>query len=468
MKSLQNIYTILIFLVGTVELAIAQNIEQENLFVIKHVNVIPMIDEQILFDYSVVIKNGNIIEINNSNLVDIPENAQVIEANGKYLIPGLSDMHVHLEGDAWNIIYPPEKKYTTEEINYKDILFVYLANGVTQINVMSAFPEHISIRDSVHSGKLLGPNMLLSRMIDGASKAWPPPISTWVSNPEEAKKSVLDAHKMGYDRIKAYSFLSKESYDSIIAMAKRLEMPVDGHIPYSCSVEHIVESGQKMIAHSEELLNFTKDHSDEQIDYLSSLLAESDIWLTATLTTSNNIAELFEKGENQLTKLGTEYLHPQMKGVWVYLYENLYKPVAEERKVAVKSGYEQFQKPFVYKFYRKGGKLLAGTDALIPTNLPGFSIHDELLELVNVGLTPFEALKISTTNSHNFLGNIEFAGTIEKGKTANLVLLNNNPLEDISNTRSIFGVYSQETFINADEIKTRLSEIKESYRILNQ
>ncbi len=468
MKCLRYIYIISIAVLGVIELGISQNIERENIIAICNVNVIPMNQEGILMNYSIIIRNGIISEISSSITIEIPENAQVIDAKGKYIIPGLSDMHVHLEGQAWNIIYPPEKTFSTNEINYSDILFIYLANGVTLINVMSAFPEHIAIRDSVKKGRLLGPRILLSRMIDGADKAWPPPISTWVNNPQEAKLSVIDAHKMGYDRIKVYSFLSKESYETIIATAEKLGMPVDGHIPASSSVEQVAESGQSMIAHSEELLNFTKDYSPEQIDYYSSLLSEHNIWLTATLTTSNNIAQLFEKGEVQLSKPGTEFLHPQMKGVWGYLFENLYKPMANERKVAVKNGYEQFQKPFVHDFYRKGGKLLAGTDALVPTILPGFSIHDELLELVNTGLTPFEALRVSTTDSHRFLGDLKFVGTIEKGKVANLVLLNSNPLIDISNTRSIHGVYIQETFITAEEINKRLFEINKSYEKLIQ
>ncbi|NNF35085.1 MAG: amidohydrolase family protein [Saprospiraceae bacterium] len=468
MKCLKCIYIISIALLGTFDLAISQHIKRENIIAIHNANVIPMNEEGILINYSIIIRNGIITEIGSSGTIKVPKNAEVIDAKGKYLIPGLSDMHVHLEGQAWNIIYPREKKFSTDEINYNDILFLYLANGVTLINVMSGFPEHIAIRDSVKKGNLLGPRILLSRMIDGADKAWPPPISTWVNNPQEAKLSVIDAYEMGYDRIKVYSFLSKESYDTIIATAEKLGMPVDGHIPVSSSVEQVAESGQRMIAHSEEMLKFTTDYSPDQIDYFSSLLSKSNIWLTATLTTSNNMAKLFEKGEVQLAKPGTEYLHPQMKGIWEYLFENLYKPVANERKAVVKDGYEQFQKSFVYDFYRKGGKLLSGTDALVPTILPGFSIHDELLELVNVGLTPFEALRVSTTDAHRFLGDLEIAGTIEKGKVANLVLLNSNPLKDISNTRNIYGVFSQETFITAEEIKKRLFEINKSYENLIQ
>ncbi len=129
-----------------------------NIMVVTHVNILPMDEERILEDYSVVIIDGKIENLGPSSTLIVPSEAEVINAKGKYLIPSLSDMHIHLEGDAWNIMY--------------------IANGITTVQVMSAFPEHITIRDSIDRNEMLGPRLVLSRMIDGAGKAWPPPIST--------------------------------------------------------------------------------------------------------------------------------------------------------------------------------------------------------------------------------------------------------------------------------------------------
>lgn len=435
-------------------------------FAFIHVNIIPMDKEHILEDYTVITANGIITEMGPSSSIKIPEGAITLDVTGKFMIPGLSDMHVHLEGDAWNIMYPPGARYTEEELNFEDIFFLYIAHGITLIDVMSAFPEHIKLREQISRNEFMGPRLLLSRMIDGAGKAWPPPISTWVNNPAEAKAAVIDAHEQGYDRIKVYSFLDKPCYDTIIAVANKLNMPVDGHIPISTSVEYVVESGQDMIAHIEEVMKFAKDFSPEQIDYQATLIAESNTWLTSTLIHSHNLVELLKNDKQAFSKSGIEYLHPLGLGIWTYINENLYQPIPEAGRSGIESGYESFQVPFTIEFYKKGGKLLAGTDALIPSNLPGFSLHKELEELVNAGLSPYEALRVSTTNSYEFLGELQNAGTIAIGKQANLVLLDENPLKNISNTRTIYGVVVQKQFIQRSEIDERLMKIRESYKQL--
>ncbi len=438
-----------------------------NIMVVTHVNILPMDEERILEDYSVVIIDGKIENLGPSSTLIVPSEAEVINAKGKYLIPSLSDMHIHLEGDAWNIMYPPGKGYSPEEINYEDILFMYIAKGITTVQVMSAFPEHIAIRDSINRNEMLGPRLVLSRMIDGAGKAWPPPISTWVNNAGEARKAVLDAYETGYDRIKVYSFLDRASYDTIMQTATLLKMPVDGHIPHSISIDHLISSGQKMIAHSEEFMNFTEDYSQEYILSLSSSLEVGNVWLTPTLITSHNLTRLLENPEKELTKKGVEHLHPMGVDLGNYIYENLYKPIPESRQQYIKTGYETFQVPFVNAFHSMGGKLLTGSDVLIPPNQPGYSLHEELEELVNAGLTPYEALRASTTNPHEFLDESDQAGTIEPGKMASLVLLSSNPLENISNTRGIEGVIYKGRWIPRDEIDSRLEKIAASYTDLS-
>ncbi len=433
-----------------------------------HVNILPMDHEQILEDYTLVVRDGKIVEMGPASITKFTGNAQVVDASGKFLIPALSDMHVHLEGDAWNIMYPPGSGYTSDELNYEDILFVYVAHGITTIQVMSAFPEHISIREKVKKHEIPGPKMVLSRMIDGAGKAWPPPISTWVNNPEEAAGAVRQAHEAGYDKMKVYSFLDRASYDTIMKTAASLNMPVDGHIPLSTSVDHIIASGQNMVAHSEEFLNFTDDYSQANIQALATSLARGEVWMTSTLITSRNLTRLFEHPEEQLSKPGTAYLHPMGADVGAYIYENLYKPIPESRREYIREGYTSFQQPFVKAFHSAGGKLLSGSDALIPPNLPGYELHAELEELVGAGLSPYEALRVSTRNAQEFLGDLETEGTIEAGKDANLVLLNANPLEDISNTREIVGVLCQGSWIPKEKIDARLEEIAQSYSELKK
>jgi len=431
--------------------------------VFTHVNILPMDQERILEDYTLVVRDGKIVTLGPASTIKYSGNAKVVDASGKFLIPALSDMHIHLEGDAWNIMYPPGEGYSSEELNYEDILFPYIANGITTVQVMSAFPEHIALRELIRNHEILGPRLVLSRMIDGAGKAWPPPISTWVNGPDEAGKAVREAHELGYDRIKVYSFLDLPSYDTLMLTAASLNMPVDGHIPLSASLDHVISSGQKMIAHSEELPRFADDYSTEAIQDLSSQAADGNIWINATLITSHNLIRLFEEPQQQLSKPGTGYLHPMGADIEAYIYKNLYKPIPESHRAHIKEAYESFQLPFVKAFHASGGKLLSGSDVLIPANLPGFTLHEELEELVNAGLSPYQALRVSTTNAHEYLGELENSGTIETGKKASLVLLNANPLDDISNTRTIEGVIFKGRWISKQEIDSRLEQIAESY-----
>jgi len=215
-------------------------------------------------------------------------------------------------------------------------------------------------------------------------------------------------------------------------------------------------------------MKFAKTYDAEQIGYYSDLIAKSNTWVTSSLILNRNLNALLKDSAGEFSKSGTEYLHPMGRGIWAYVYQHIYKPIPEKSRLKLLDGYNLFQKPFTYEFHRKGGKLLIGTDALVPSTLPGFSLHEELEELVSAGLSPFEALRISTTNTYEFLGESDIAGTIEPGKIANLVLLDVNPLQDISHTRRIFGIMTQNRWISRMEIDKRLKEIAASYSKLRK
>lgn len=454
---------VLLFVFSSV--APAQN---NSKFVFTNVNIIPMNHEVVISNQNVLVEDGRIKEIGLSASMQIPEGATVIDGAGKYLIPSLSDMHVHLEGDAWNIMFPPEKKFTKEEMYFEDLLFLYVARGITTIDVLSALPEHIELREKIKKNELIGPRLILSRMIDGAGQAWPPPICTWINTADEAAEAVIDIQRQGYDRVKVYSFLGKGAYDSIMATSKRINIPVDGHVPMSTSVEYVLASGQGMIAHSEEIMKFTNDYSAEQVDYFSSICAKSNVWVVSSLVLNKNINSLLLRHDEEFSKAGLEYLHPMGWGIWNFIYDSLYNPIPEKYRAAMRDGYEHFQKPFVFQLHKKGGKLLIGTDTFVPSTLPAISLHEELEELVIAGLTPYEALKASTTNTFEFLNELNSAGTIEVGKAANLILLDENPLTNISNTKKIAGVMTQTRWLEKNEIDSRLEKIRNKYSELKE
>ncbi|HEX6126123.1 MAG TPA: amidohydrolase family protein, partial [Pyrinomonadaceae bacterium] len=382
-----------------------------------HATVIPMDRERRLHDQTVVVTDGRIVAIGPASKVKVPGNALRIDATGRYLIPALCDMHVHLEAEAFNAMLKPADQLAGKDIPFETFLYPYIANGVTTVQVLSATHEHVTLQRRINRNEIVAPRLINARMVDGPKKAWPPPLSTWVDSAAEARSAVLDAKEGGYDKIKVYSFLSKESYDAIISTAKEQHMDVIGHIPDALSVEYVVDAGQKMIAHTEEVAKHTHgNYSHERIDYYAGRIANGGVWMTPTLVTTRSILELFDDPNGLRGRPEAVYSrHPMQAGIWTFITDNLYRPIPAQARKKLSDDFEKFQRPLTKVFHDKGGKLMTGTDSLFPGLVAGFAVHRELQELVDVGLTPFEALRSSTTEPFEYLGEIDRAGTIESG-----------------------------------------------------
>jgi imidazolonepropionase-like amidohydrolase len=187
------------------------------------------------------------------------------------------------------------------------------------------------------------------------------------------------------------------------------------------------------------------------------------VWLTPTLVTSRSILELFDDQERLLARPEAAYFrHPMQVGVWSFMVERLYQPIPEAARRKLREGFDAFQRPLTRAFHQKGGKMMAGSDTLMPGLIPGFALHRELRELVDVGLTPFEALRTSTTNPFEYLGESD-RGTIQIGQQSDLLLVDGNPLEDVSAASRIAGVWVQGRWIGPEEIRGKMKEIAASF-----
>lgn len=446
--------------------AFASGLAGTDLLAFVHATVIPMDRERALPDQTVIVSDGRIVAIGPASSVKVPAGALRVDATGRYLLPALCDMHVHLLSEAWNMMLRPEARLVGSEVPVERFLLPYVANGVTMVQVLSAAPEDVAARRRIDRGEMLGPRLVLARMIDGPKKAWPPPLSTWVASADEAREAVRAAKASGYDKMKVYSFLDKASYDAILSTAKELGMDVIGHVPMSLSVEYVLDAGQKLIAHTEEIAKHAGgDYSAERIDDFAGKMAERGVWMTPTLVTTRSILELVDNPDSVLTRPETAYFrHPMQTGVWSFMYENLYKPIPAAAREKLRQDFERFQKPLTTAFQKKGGRLLAGSDTLMPGLVPGFALHRELAELVKVGLTPYQALRTSTTGPYEYLGEIDQAGTIEVGKRPDLLLLKANPLEDISAASQIAGVLIRGRWIGSGDIKRLMTELQASFQ----
>jgi imidazolonepropionase-like amidohydrolase len=422
-------------------------------------SVVPMDTERVVPGQTVVVAEGKIVAIGPAATVRVPPQAQRIDATGRYLMPALADMHVHLLGESWNAMFPPNEQRARKDIPFERFMFPYIANGVTTVQVLMATPEDLAVREQVRQGKMIGPRMILAKMIDGPEKAWPPPLNAWVATAAEAREAVLRAKRDGYDKMKVYSFLTQETYDAVVATAREVGMEVMGHVPNALSVEYVIEKKQKAIAHSEELAKHARAYDAANVDHYSALLAKSGTWMIPTLVTTHNFLDLFENPDGVFNRPGGQYHnHPMQRGAWNFMVDKLYRPIPPDHRAKLRDAYFKFQRPLTKAAHDKGAKLLAGSDAMMPGLVAGFSLHGELQEFVDVGLTPYQALRTATVNPAEYLGDTD-KGTIALGKQSDLLLLDADPLQNVSAASKISGVLMRGRWLPAEEIDARLKEI---------
>jgi imidazolonepropionase-like amidohydrolase len=420
------------------------------------VTVIPMSGPGVeLVDQTVVIRDGRIATIGPRAKARVPTGARRIDGAGKFLIPGLNDVHVHLP--VADVVHPGA---APEALRIDDTLFLFLANGVTRVQVMAGTTDALRLRDEIRSGRRLGPRMGVNTpMLDGPTPIWPAPMGTSVTA-ANAGDRVRDLKAQGYERIKVYSLLQADAFDAVMVAAKATGLPVDGHIPRAVGAERYLASGARSIAHAEEFLPDLR--SGRPPSYFADLTKTSGVWVTPTLTTYHQILLQAQDLPAVLARDVNAYEHPGVLIGWSPS-ANRYRTYSEPAQVKrLTDGWDQV-KAMTRALHAAGVPLMTGTDVLNPPIVPGFYLHDELRELVAVGLTPYEALEASTRNPARFFGEDADAGTIAPGKRADLVLLAADPLRDITASRRIEGVLIGGRWIDRAEIQSRLAAIRDFY-----
>lgn len=393
--------------------------------VFKDVNVITMCNDSILLGHSVLIEGNKIVDIGIFEEMEIPKAAQIIDGKGQYLIPGLCDMHVHLYDD--------------------DDRMLYVANGVTLIRNMSGDPYHLKVRKKINEKCLIGPEIYTTGpVIDGLNPHWP--LSLIISDKDEVFEALSKMKNDGYDAIKVYETLTKEVYDEIIRVAKKIEMPVVGHVPQSLDLKEVLFSGQKSIEH---LKGYDRYFYDEQI---IAETVKSGIWNCPTLLCDKNCENLNYIKKNPPSEI--KYVSPNQ----VYNWGN-WNPV--------NMGFVMHMK-LINTLTNNNANIVLGTDAGTLYVVAGFSLHEELSLRQDAGLTPYQILLSATRNCAKMLGYESRLGTIEKAKDADLVLLKNNPLENIKNTKSIVGVMTKGSWYPKEELNSMLEMVAAKKNALMQ
>jgi imidazolonepropionase-like amidohydrolase len=434
-----------------------------------NVNVIPMDRERVLKDQTVIVRDGRIVEIGPADKIKVHIDARRVDGRGKYLMPGLVDMHAHLFSDD---AFPDRLA--------GDELAIMLANGVTTIRLMIGTPEHLKLREQVAKGNLLGPTIYAaSPQLSGRSFG-ENFNGRVVTTPDEARHAVRDFKAAGYDFIKLTFFISRPVYDAVIETAKETGIRVIGHVDPQVGLQRALEAGQQIehldsyfeavladnapIKVSVSGVSVWRMPNWESLDYIderkiaevTAATAKARVWSCPTLTFLKLAFGTGQSDEEIRARPDYRFIPPKLREAMAGPRQRFWSsPPLEKRR----QQFVRVRNQLVKAIHDAGGKIMAGSDAPEWFLLYGYTLHRELKSLVDAGLTPYAALEAATRNPSEFLNTLDTVGTVERGKRADLVLLEANPLDDIANTERRAGVMVRGRWLAEAELKQMLDAI---------
>jgi imidazolonepropionase-like amidohydrolase len=453
-------------------LAGAQSEKNPQQIAITHVTVINPGTSSVRPDSTVFVSGTHITAVSDSDNLKLPKGARVIDGRGHFLIPGLWDMHVHSAFGDW---FPGGRDI---------ILPLFIANGVTGVRDMGGdVPVLLTWRKQIAQGQIIGPRMVISGpmldgyLLDGKSLRFP--SSMPVTTPASAVAAVDSLKAQGVDFIKVQSEVSDEAYRAAAAEAHKQGLPFVGHVPERVRLEETIAAGQKSIEHlmgifeacsgqedkfisgKGNLKLVLSSHDEQKCDALIALLAKSQTWQVPTL--------VWQRGGTFLDQRDLKH-QPLDKYVPAYWRDVTWRRFTDEMMpdllkdpLALRQEYFARNLQMVGTMHRAGAPFMAGTDTAPGVYImPGFSLHDELANFVEAGFTPMEALQAATSNPAKFLDAESSFGSIEPGKTADLVLLNANPLDDIRNTQKIAAVIANGRLFDRAALDEILKQVEVS------
>jgi imidazolonepropionase-like amidohydrolase len=461
---IKNLTAFLLLLVAG---AVVARESQGHALAFTHVTVIDATGSPPQSDMTVVIDGKHIVELGNSREVHIPPQATVVDAHGKYLIPGLWDMHVHTVFGDW---LPRNERVT---------LPLFVANGITGVRDMGSDLEVVKQwRAQIDAGKLLGPRMYIAGpMLDGPVPRFP--SSAPVANAADGRRVVDELKAKGVDFIKIQSLIPRDGYFAAADEAKKIGITFVGHVPDAVRASEASNAGQKSIEHFTGIFEGSSSIEDqlivgpkslgrnvstfdpERARQLIELMAKNQTWQVPTLVWERGqwLIDDIDLSHDPLTKYAPQ---AWTERTWPMFVKSILSDMDTD-PLPVRKHFFQMELDMTLAMFRAGVPFMAGTDTAAGVHIfPGFSLHQELALFVQAGLTPMQALQTATRNPAQFMGRLGDMGTVEKGKLADLVLLDANPLDDIANTRSIRAVVLAGRYFDRADLDHMLKQVEKA------
>ncbi|MGE0587839.1 MAG: amidohydrolase family protein [Cyclobacteriaceae bacterium] len=447
----KSIFFLIVSILGACQSTLKKSEHPQWIF--RNISVIPMDQERVLEKQDVLVSEGKVVAIGETGNVPYNDDATVIDGTGKFLLPGLAEMHAHV---------PP-----VDDIEpMKEVLSLFLANGVTTIRGMLGHPRHLELREKINNGEILGPHFYTTG---------PSFNGNTVKTAEEGAQKVRDQKSAGYDYLKLHPGLTPETFGAIASTANEVGIPFVGHVSFDVGIQRAIDAGYSSIDHMDGFVealvpNIEKigEEGNGLFGIYSSPMAdttripqiiqgfkEHNIWMVPTQALAERWMSPIE-GSVFLNAPEMKYMKQETLDNWGNAKASL---LADERFDSQKvENYIELRRKLIRECQEAGVGILLGSDAPQIFNVPGFSVHHELKYLVDAGLTPYEALETGTSNVAKYFGE-DNAGVIQAGAVSDLVVLNANPLEDISNTTSIESVMIGEKYLPRDSLNSMFSKL---------
>lgn len=425
----------------------------------RNVTVIPMDTPapRLLPAQTVIVRGDRIATIGPSTGTPVPAGARVIEGGGRFLVPGLAEMHAHVPGGN-------DARYMEE------VLFLYVANGVTTARGMLGEPAHLRLRERIRRNEVLGPRLITSG---------PSLNNQTATSPDAAARLVREQAAAGYDFVKVHPGPSRAAYDAAVRAAGEASIRLAGHVPADVGVQRALEARQATIDHLDGYvealapeaaranagffgLNLATVADRGRIAALVSATVANKVWNVPTQTLIEHWPAPSPTVEQLLARPEMAYVSPQTRTQWASSKrQQLAAPgYTAERALALIA----LRRELVKALHDAGAGLLLGSDAPQVFNVPGFSLHREIASMIAAGLTPYQVLRTGTANPAEFFGATREFGTVREGLAADLLLVNGNPLESPELLARPLGVMVRGQWLDRATLDVRLEAIAGRYR----